>query len=96
MLAAMGFYETLTNSLTNIAYRNKINAGSEAVEILNKLSEEQGILRQTMLFSGLEVCAHNINRKQKDLKLFRSSILSARPRNLSKHLTPLKRSKNSA
>src|SRR5262249_44890612 len=50
MLAAMGFYETLTNSLTNIAYKNKIEAGSEAVEILNKLSEEQGMLRQTMLF----------------------------------------------
>ena len=70
MLAANGFYETLTNSLTNIAYKNKIKTESEAVEILNKLSEEQGILRQTMLFSGLEVCAHNINRKQKDLKLF--------------------------
>jgi phenylalanyl-tRNA synthetase beta chain len=70
MLAANGFYEVLTNSLTNIAYQNKIKTESEAVEILNKLSEEQGILRQTMLFSGLEVCAHNINRKQKDLKLF--------------------------
>ncbi len=40
------------------------------LRFLNKLSEEQGILRQTMLFSGLEVCAHNINRKQKDLRLF--------------------------
>ncbi len=70
MLAANGFYETVTNSLTNIAYKNKIKTESEAVEILNKLSEEQGILRQTMLFSGLEVCAHNINRRQKDLKLF--------------------------
>jgi len=70
MLASMGFYETVTNSLTHIAYKNKIAAAGEAVEILNKLSEEQGILRQTMLFSGLEVCAHNINRKQKDLKLF--------------------------
>jgi phenylalanyl-tRNA synthetase beta chain len=38
--------------------------------MLNKLSQEQGILRQTMLFTGLEVLAHNINRKQKDLKLF--------------------------
>ncbi|NJN43052.1 MAG: hypothetical protein HC811_13315 [Flammeovirgaceae bacterium] len=38
--------------------------------MINKLSEEQGILRQTMLFTGLEVCAYNINRKQKDLKLF--------------------------
>jgi len=34
------------------------------------LSEEQGILRQTLLFTGLEVCGYNINRKQKDLKLF--------------------------
>ncbi|HLZ17549.1 MAG TPA: hypothetical protein VKQ08_10940, partial [Cyclobacteriaceae bacterium] len=70
MLAAHGFYETLTNSLTHIAYKNKIKTDGEAVEILNKLSEEQGMLRQTMLFSVLEVCAHNINRKQKDLKLF--------------------------
>src|SRR5258708_32830625 len=70
MLAANGFYEILTNSLTNIAYKNKIKTEGDAVEILNKLSEEQGILRQSMLFTGLEVCAHNINRKQKDLKLF--------------------------
>ncbi len=70
MLAANGFYEMLTNSLTNISYKDKIETTGEAIEILNKLSEEQGILRQTMLFSGLEVCAHNINRKQKNLKLF--------------------------
>jgi phenylalanyl-tRNA synthetase beta chain len=47
-----------------------LNFTGEPIEILNKLSEEQGILRQTMLFTGLEVCAYNINRKQKDLKLF--------------------------
>jgi phenylalanyl-tRNA synthetase beta chain len=70
MLVANGCYEILTNSLTNISYKGKIKLESEAVEILNKLSEEQGILRQSMLFTGLEVCAHNINRKQKDLKLF--------------------------
>ena len=40
------------------------------VEILNKLSEDLGVMRQTLLFSGLEVLAHNINRRQKDLKLF--------------------------
>lgn len=72
MLASNGFYEILTNSLTNQAYQQKLNLPLEGqpVEILNKLSEEQGILRQTLLFTGLEVCAHNINRKQKDLKLF--------------------------
>ena len=72
ILTGSGFYEILTNSLTNIAYHQKhqLTFMGEPVEMMNKLSEEQGILRQTMLFSGLEVCAHNINRKQKDLKLY--------------------------
>ena len=72
MLVANGFYEILTNSLTNGAYQQKHNLtfAGQTVEILNKLSEEQGVMRQTMLFTGLEVCAHNINRRQKDLKLY--------------------------
>jgi len=72
LLVGNGFYEILTNSLTNAAYQQKhaLKFNGEPVEILNKLSEEQGILRQTMLFTGLEVCAHNINRRQKDLKLY--------------------------
>jgi phenylalanyl-tRNA synthetase beta chain len=72
MLVGNGFYEIMTNSLTNAAYQQKhnLNFTGEPIEILNKLSEEQGILRQTMLFTGLEVCAHNVNRRQKDLKLF--------------------------
>lgn len=72
MLVANGFYEILTNSLTNAAYQQKSNIAftGAPVEILNKLSEEQGILRQTMLFTGLEVCDYNINRRQKDLNLY--------------------------
>jgi len=72
MLVGNGFYEILTNSLTNAAYQQKhgLTFSGSPVEILNKLSEEQGILRQTMLFTGLEVCGYNINRKQKDLKLY--------------------------
>jgi phenylalanyl-tRNA synthetase beta chain len=72
MLIGNGFYEIWTNSLTNAAYQQKhhLTFTGEPIEILNKLSEEQGILRQTMLFTGLEVCGHNINRRQKDLKLF--------------------------
>jgi len=72
MLVANGFYEIMTNSLTSLAYqqKHKLNFNGEPAEILNKLSEEQGVLRQTMLFTGLEVCAHNINRKQKDLKAY--------------------------
>lgn len=72
LLVSNGFYEIWTNSLTNQAYqeKHKLTFTGEPVEMLNKLSEEQGILRQTMLFTGLEVCAYNINRKQKDLKLY--------------------------
>jgi phenylalanyl-tRNA synthetase beta chain len=72
LLISNGFYEIWTNSLTNFAYqqKHKLTFKGTPVEILNKLSEEQGVLRQTMLFTGLEVCAHNINRKQKDLKLY--------------------------
>jgi phenylalanyl-tRNA synthetase beta chain len=72
MLVGNGFFEIWTNSLTNQAYQQKHNLAftGEPIEILNKLSEEQGILRQTMLFTGLEVCAYNINRKQKDVKFF--------------------------
>lgn len=72
LLNGNGFNEIWTNSLTNFEYqkRNTLTFAGEPVEILNKLSEEQGILRQTMLFTGLEVCAHNINRKQKELKLY--------------------------
>jgi len=71
-LVANGFYEIWTNSLTNQAYHTKhtLQFEDEPLEILNKLSEEQGILRQTLLFTGLEVCSHNINRRQKDLKLY--------------------------
>ena len=72
LLASQGFFEILTNSLTNAAYQQKHNLTfpGRPVEILNKLSEEQGILRQTMVFTGMEVMAYNFNRKQGSLKLF--------------------------
>ncbi|MBT1689593.1 phenylalanine--tRNA ligase subunit beta [Dawidia soli] len=72
LLVGNGFYEIWTNSLTNKAYQEKhqLTFTGSPVEILNKLSEEQGVLRQSLLFSGLEVCAYNINRRQRDLKLY--------------------------
>ncbi|MEX2232294.1 MAG: phenylalanine--tRNA ligase subunit beta [Cyclobacteriaceae bacterium] len=72
LLVANGFFEIWTNSLTNQSYQEKyqLTFEGENVEILNKLSEEQGVLRQTMMFTGLEVCSYNINRKQKDLRLY--------------------------
>ncbi len=72
MLAAQGFFEIMTNSLTNATYQQKHNLqfGLRPVEILNKLSEEQGIMRQTMLFTGLEALAYNFNRKQGKVRFF--------------------------
>ena len=71
-LVAKGFYEIMTNSLTKPEYAASVEAlnVAENVEILNKLSPELGVMRQTMLFTGLEAIIHNINRRQKDLKLF--------------------------
>jgi phenylalanyl-tRNA synthetase beta chain len=72
MLAANGFSEMLNNSLTKPHYLDLQSSLSPDanVLILNKLSEDLAVMRQTMLFSGLEVLAYNLNRKQKDLKFF--------------------------
>jgi phenylalanyl-tRNA synthetase beta chain len=73
-LAANGFHEIITNSLTKPAYAAAIRpfnyAPGDDVQILNKLSEDLGVMRQTLLFSGLEALAYNINRRQKNLKAF--------------------------
>lgn len=72
MLVGKGWYEIMTNSLTRPEYVEWVDELDAAhnVEILNKLSEDLGVLKQTMLFTGLESLAHNINRKQTNLKLF--------------------------
>ena len=72
VLSGFGFYEIMTNSLTKPGYTDELESinQDENVEMLNKLSEDLGIMRQTMLFTGLEVLAHNINRRQKNIKLY--------------------------
>lgn len=72
ILAAKGFHEIITNSLTQASYVEQSNylQSGESVEILNRLSEDLGTMRQSLLFTGLEVLAHNINRRQKDLRIF--------------------------
>ncbi len=71
-LASKGYYEVITNSLTKPTYSESDSSIDEKnnVVILNKLSEDLGVMRQSMLYSLMEVAAHNINRKQTDLKLF--------------------------
>ena len=71
-LAAQGFYEIMTNSLTTAKYveLSEQLSAEESVEMLNPLSKDLGVMRQSLLFSGLESVRHNINRKREDLKLF--------------------------
>ncbi len=72
LLAFNGFYEIMNNSLTKSAYTIQHPAFDENknVKILNPLSRELDVMRQTLLFGGLESIAYNINRKSNDLKFF--------------------------
>jgi phenylalanyl-tRNA synthetase beta chain len=71
-LNSLGFHEIMNNSLTKSSYSDLVSSFEkhEAVNILNPLSNDLSQMRQTLLFSGLEVIAHNINRKNNRLKIF--------------------------
>ncbi len=71
-LVGQGFSEIINNSLTKSEYVNKSKVFDEKqnVTLLNPLSKDLDILRQTLLFGGLEVIAYNQNRKINDLKIF--------------------------
>jgi phenylalanyl-tRNA synthetase beta chain len=68
-LAGLGFNEILTNSITNSAYFSEEELQS-SVKMLNSLSAELNIMRPSMLETGLEAIAHNLNRKNNDLRFF--------------------------
>jgi len=71
-LSNNGFVEIMNNSLTSSDYVNKIADFNLTmnVKILNPLSKELDVMRQTLLFGGLESISYNINRKSTDLKLY--------------------------
>ena len=71
-LTAEGFNEILNNSLTKVAYYEPLEQMSLAscVKIMNPLSNDLGVMRQTLLFGGLESIARNANRKNSDLKFY--------------------------
>lgn len=68
-LAARGFNEIFTNSITNSSYFDEATL-ARSVKMLNSLSAGLNILRPSMLETGLECLAHNINHKNNNLKLF--------------------------
>lgn len=71
-LSGQGFREILNNSLTAVRYYDG-NADfplEHAVKVMNPLSNDLGVMRQTLLFGGLESIAHNVNRKAADLRFY--------------------------
>lgn len=71
-LAAQGFFEIMANSLTtpNYVHLSENLKSEHNVTMLNPLSNDLSVMRQSLLFSGLEAVEHNINRRRHDLKLF--------------------------
>ena len=71
-LVSIGFYEMMTNSLVS-NQKNELNKDDndlQNVNILNFSSADQSQLRNSMIFSGLDVIKYNLNRKKNNLKLF--------------------------
>ena len=71
-LVGSGFNEIMNNSLTKAAYYTDLNSypADHLVSIMNPLSSDLNVMRQTLLFGGLESLAYNVNRKNPNLRFF--------------------------
>lgn len=72
LLASKGFNEIMANSLTSPDYNN-LDADireEQTITMLNPLSSDLSVMRQSMLFSGLEAFEHNTHRRMHNLKFF--------------------------
>jgi phenylalanyl-tRNA synthetase beta chain len=71
-LVGCGFNEILNNSLSKTSYYTGLNKYTEetTVKVMNPLSADLGVMRQTLLFGGLESIVRNVNRKNQNLKFF--------------------------
>ena len=71
-LVSLGFNEIMANSLTSASYVGLSETVNEenTVKMLNPLSADLAVMRQSLLFSGLEAVSFNINRRNLDLRLF--------------------------
>ncbi|MCU6769360.1 phenylalanine--tRNA ligase subunit beta [Barnesiella propionica] len=71
-LTGCGFYEIMNNSLTCGAYYDELVSypRKNSVALLNPLSNDLNVMRQTLLFGGLESLVHNINRRRPDLRFY--------------------------
>ena len=71
-LVGCGFNEVLNNSLTKVSYYDELQTykSDKLVRLMNPLSQDLSVMRQTLLFGGLECISHNVNRRMADLKFF--------------------------
>ena len=71
-LVGSGFNEILNNSLTKVAYYDGLNNYTQetCVKLINPLSADLGMMRQTLLFGGLESISRNVNRQNQNLRFF--------------------------
>jgi len=70
-LSGKGFQEILTNSLTHSKYEEKLQLGTYGlVKMMNPSSLELDVMKPSLLYTGLEVVRHNLNRRLSDFKLF--------------------------
>ena len=71
-LVGAGFNEIMNNSLTKAAYYDNLTSypAKNLVRLMNPLSSDLNVMRETLLFGGLETIARNANHKNPDLKLF--------------------------
>lgn len=71
-LTAEGFRELINNSLTSASYYdgNELYPAERSIRLLNPLSNDLALMRQTLLYGGMETIAHNTNRKNPDLALY--------------------------
>ena len=73
-LVGCGFNEILNNSLSKLSYYTDLNLNAyteeHTVKLMNPLSADLGVMRQTMLFGGLESIVRNVNRKSGNLRFF--------------------------
>lgn len=71
LLSASEFNEMMNNSLTKASHYEKYGYQAEAsVKMLNPLSQDLGVMRQSLLFGGLEVIDYNRKRQRLDLKVY--------------------------
>lgn len=71
LLSSVGYHEIMSNSLTKASYYEKYGFSADnSIAMLNPLSQDLGVMRQSMLFGGLEAVEYNSKRQRPNLKFY--------------------------